>query len=97
MAGFDRRLYACWIIANGWSELIGLGGTILLGFWIVTQTGEPSSAFSIVATALLAVLGGTALGGGARRIRAGPGSASAGDQGARERARVDAHQATAPD
>jgi hypothetical protein len=60
---FDRRLYRRWIWANGWSELVGLGATALLGWWVIRSTGEPSSVLAVLGTALLAVAGGTLLEG----------------------------------
>lgn len=51
-------LYRRWVLANGWSECIGLGATGLLGWWVMRVTGEPSSIVAVLGTALLAVLGG---------------------------------------
>jgi hypothetical protein len=56
---FDSDLYGRWIVANGWSELVGLGATGLLGWWVVGAAGEPSSPLAVVGMALLAVVGGT--------------------------------------
>lgn len=51
-------LYRRWVLANGWSECVGLGGTGLLGWWVM-RVGEPSSIVAVLGVALLAVLGGT--------------------------------------
>lgn len=52
-------LYRRWVLANGWSEGLGLGATGLLGWWVMRVTGEPSSIIAVLGTALLVVLGGT--------------------------------------
>jgi flavodoxin len=60
---FDRWLYLRWVWANGWSELVGLGATVLLGWWIIHSMGAPSSALAVVATGFGAIGAGTALEG----------------------------------
>lgn len=51
-------LYRRWVLANGWSECLGLGATGVLGWWVMRLTGEPSSVIAVLGTALLAVAGG---------------------------------------
>ena len=55
---FDWTLYRRWVLANGWSEGIGLGATGVLGWWVMRLTGEPSSVVAVLGTALLAVTSG---------------------------------------
>ncbi|HJQ65800.1 MAG TPA: hypothetical protein VJ816_05465 [Gemmatimonadales bacterium] len=54
----DWPLYRRWVLANGWSECLGLGATGVLGWWIMRLTGEPASVVAVLGTALLAVTGG---------------------------------------
>jgi len=54
----DWPLYRRWVLANGWSECVGLSAIGVLGWWVMRLTGEPSSVVAILGTALLAVTGG---------------------------------------
>lgn len=58
------RFYVRWIVANAWSEGLGLGGTLLLAYLLAGRlaTGLPDTA-SVLLGALLAVLLGTLLEG----------------------------------
>jgi hypothetical protein len=59
----DRRFYFAWILANGLSELVGLGGTFLMGFLLAPVLVTSSSAVTILSGAAAAILLGTLLEG----------------------------------
>ncbi len=63
MLSFDWLFYRRWIIANGWSEGVGLGTTLTLGWLAAPVIDSAQSATIIVAGALLAVVLGTLLEG----------------------------------
>lgn len=55
--------YRRWILANSWSEGLGLSATLLLGFFAVPYLEGRPGVLAIVVGALLAVILGTALEG----------------------------------
>lgn len=62
MADHSHNLWAFyrrWIWANGWSELIGLGGTAVLAWLINRGQGTTPSTIAVLASALLFILTGT--------------------------------------
>jgi hypothetical protein len=44
---FNWPLYRRWVLANGWSECVGLSATGVLGVVVMRLTGEPSSVVAI--------------------------------------------------
>lgn len=58
-----RGLYSRWIVANGWAEAAGLGTTFALGVVVGPRLEQPGDGWTVLATALLAVLLGTVLEG----------------------------------
>jgi hypothetical protein len=47
-----------WVLANTAGEVLGLGGTLLLGWLLVGRSGEPSAATAVVGAFVVAVLSG---------------------------------------
>lgn len=58
-----RSLYRRWIVANGWSELLGLGGTFILAFALAGRLTAVESPAGILLGATLAIAFGTLLEG----------------------------------
>lgn len=58
-----KRWYLQWILANGWSEMLGLGGTGLSVWLLGLLLGKSSSILAILSTALGVVLVGATLEG----------------------------------
>ncbi len=56
-------LYRRWIWANAWSELVGLGGTFVLGYLLFSRPEDANPAV-VVGGAAFAVVAGAALEGG---------------------------------
>lgn len=57
------RFYARWVWANGWSELVGLGGTLSVGWLALSSLGQQPSALVIVLSSLTMVIVGALLEG----------------------------------
>lgn len=53
------RVWLRWIVANAWSELIGLGSVGGLGYLVATQIGEPSGIASAMVVAMVFISLGT--------------------------------------
>lgn len=58
-----QTFYRRWIVANGWSELLGLGGTFAIGYLGASRLMGATSATAALAGAAAAVVMGTFLEG----------------------------------
>ncbi|HSL22006.1 MAG TPA: hypothetical protein VK886_10760 [Vicinamibacterales bacterium] len=63
VASGSHAFYPRWILANGWSELLGLGGTFALGYLGASRLMAATSVAAIIAGAAAAVVMGTFLEG----------------------------------
>ena len=59
----DAEFYRKWIVANGWAEAAGLGGTFAIGGVLASSIDRVASTSAILAGALVAIALGTLLEG----------------------------------